>query len=158
MITAAKFHWGDLRKVPHSRTQQQRSACRFVIPSPEPLDYLLSIDPEEAPRGLGLNTLKNLISSPHLPAVRRLGSHRHGGVGSWGGIADEGISNTPPPSRCGCVQRRGAFSKTHSLASKLLLVIVIKCLYFPLWYKLKSVLELAIKVLSSLVQHIFLHF
>lgn len=101
------WHWhnhscqisqGDLRKVPHSGTQQQRSAWSFVIPSPEPLDYLLSIDPEEAPRGPGLNTL---ISTPHLPAVRRLGRHR--GVGR---PSRRGNENTHPPSRRGCAQQR----------------------------------------------------
>lgn len=89
--------------MPHSGTQQQRSACSFVIPSPEPLDYLLSIDPEEAPRGPGLNTL---ISTPHLPAVRRLGRHR--GVGRPGRRGNE---NTPPPSRCGCARQRGVWYK-----------------------------------------------
>lgn len=59
LTNTAKFHSGDLWKVPHSGTQQQRSACSFVISPPEPLDYSLSTDPEEASCGSGLNTLWN---------------------------------------------------------------------------------------------------
>lgn len=52
-----KHHCQISQGWPAEGAPQQRSACRFVIPSPEPLDYPLSIDPEEAPRGSGLNTL-----------------------------------------------------------------------------------------------------
>lgn len=52
------------QKVPHRGIQQQRSMCSFVISPPEPLDYVLSVDPEVAPRGSGLNTL---LATSHLP-------------------------------------------------------------------------------------------